>query len=45
MDSNVHCRISGTPIPTGLIPLEPALPARPERSGPQPRPECRPRPP
>ena len=76
MDSTVHRRVSGTPIPAGLTPSAPSpstpspstpspstpglatpglareglaqgrrAPAHPERSGPQPRPGCKPRPP
>lgn len=42
MDTTVHRRASGTPIPAGLTP---SAPAHPERSGPQPRPGCKLRPP
>jgi hypothetical protein len=72
MDSIVHRRVSGTPIPASLTPStrppstpSPSTsppstssraregraregrraPAYPERSGPQPRPGCKPRPP
>lgn len=57
MDSTVQRRVSGAPRTNRLIPSElpisvstPAgdvlrAPAPPERSGPQPRPGCKPRPP
>ena len=42
MDTTVHRRASGTPIPASLTP---SAPVHPEYSGPQPRPGCKPRPP